>query len=227
MHSTSDFTHGSYDAAAASELMGDRGFVTAASSCLATLGTLVLASPREHEFAAARSALAGVDIAADWPFGTPDARAHAAALLQEGAADGEEALFAEYGRLFRGPAALPAPPWGSVYMDSDRVLYGWTWVELREWLRSHGIAGTYQENDPEDHLGRLLILAGDVARCEPQLFCELLADHIMPWAPHCLELLEAGTTAPTYRGVFVLTRATLQDIAGLLGIVPAARRLYR
>ena len=227
MHSMIDFTHGSYDAKAADELIGDKGFVGAVSSCLAILGTLFLESPRAERFAAAKTALAGVNITVDWPFGAPDELERAALLLAQGADDQEEALFTEYGRLFRGPAALPAPPWGSVYMDSDKVLYGWTWVELRKWMRAHGIAGVYAENDPEDHVGRMLLLASDVVRREPQLLCELLADHVMPWAPHCLELLERNAAAPTYQGIFVLTRATLQDLAGLLGIVPAKRRLYR
>ncbi|MBQ3106804.1 MAG: molecular chaperone TorD family protein, partial [Eggerthellaceae bacterium] len=141
-----------------------------------------------------------------------------------------EGLTAAYTRLFRGPAKLPAPPWGSVYMDRDQVLYGWTWVELRNWMRAHGIQGTYDENDPEDHFARMLLLCSFLANEKPGLLCEFLADHLLCWSERFLALLqEASATLsyPVYEGLAVLAATTLDDIGELLGIQPAARRMHR
>lgn len=232
------FTHGSYDVDRAGELFSDSGFAEAASAALGLLGTTFVESPRAEEFARAVAALRSMDVAADWPFGDPSEKGRAAALLARGAGEetGED-LVRAHTRLFKGPAALPAPPWGSVYMDRDKVLNGWTWVELRSWMRANGIAGAYAANDPEDNFGRLLALAAELAARggaeggrggrSAALFCELLADHLLPWAPRFLELFVAGAQSATYEGLGVLCAATLGDLRRLLGIQPAPRRIYR
>ena len=112
-------------------------------------------------------------------------------------------------------------------MDRDQVLYGWTWVELRAWLRVHGIQATYAENDPEDNFARMLALAATVAEERPGLLAELLGDHLLCWSDHFLGLLADAPDTSTYRGLALLARATLADIQELLGIQPATRRLYR
>ncbi len=35
--------------------------------------------------------------------------------------------------------ALPAPPWGSVWLDKENVLFGDSTLALREWMRANGI----------------------------------------------------------------------------------------
>lgn len=35
----------------------------------------------------------------------------------------EDDLTAEFSRLFEGVGEMPAPPWGSVYLDKDRVVF--------------------------------------------------------------------------------------------------------
>ena len=46
----------------------------------------------------------------------------------------EDALAAEFSRLFEGVGDMPAPPWGSVYLDKDRVVFGASTVEYRQFL---------------------------------------------------------------------------------------------
>ncbi len=48
----------------------------------------------------------------------------------------------EFRRLFVGPGVKPAPPWGSVYTDRDRVVFGASTLELRAWMRERGVART-------------------------------------------------------------------------------------
>ena len=89
--------------------------------------------------------------------GTAEAR-HALSLMVNGLADGIDAddLVWEYRRLFVGPAPKPAPPWGSVYTDRECVVFGEGTLELRAWMRAHGVRRTTDERTPEDHIGLML-----------------------------------------------------------------------
>ncbi|STV32453.1 twin-argninine leader-binding protein DmsD [Klebsiella pneumoniae] len=78
-----------------------------------------------------------------WPFPV-------AALLASGfAASAEETLPEAWQRLFIGPWALPAPPWGSVWLDKESVLFGDSTLALRQWMRENGIALEADGNEPE------------------------------------------------------------------------------
>lgn len=79
-------------------------------------------------------------------------------------------------RLFIGPWALPAPPWGSVWLDKESVLFGDSTLALREWMRASGIALALERNEPEDHFGTLLLLAAWLCETnQDELFAQLLA----------------------------------------------------
>lgn len=223
-----EFTHGTFDEDAALELISDDGFNQAFVASMRLLGTLFVESPNTEDFKRALEAVRALDLEQDWPFGETEPLAHTATLFEQGAREeDEEELVRAYTRLFRGPNALPTPPWGSVYMDRDQVMYGWTWNELKDWMRKTGVEGTYAENDPEDHIGRLMLMAAAVAVERPECLCELLADHLLCWSDHFLAYFVSRTTFPTYLGVAELTRTTLLDIQGILGIEPATRKFFR
>ncbi len=52
---------------------------------------------------------------------------------------------------------LPAPPWGSVWLDKESVLFGDSTLALRQWMRENGIALEADGNEPEDHFGTVLL----------------------------------------------------------------------
>lgn len=244
-----ELTHGTFDEEALGGLLEDQGARLAVSACLSLIGAAFLERPGGQSAAipAVRRAVAD-----GWPLGDPDRLEPAAALLvgsrdadggqaergqapipaEDGSAptpaEDEQALLDDWMALFRGPRHLRAAPWGSVYMDHDQVLYGWTWEGLRAWMRESGIAGTYRENDPEDNFGRLMSLAGQLAsERRPDLLGQLLADHLLPWAPRFLETVRAQAATDTCRGLAMLAAASLEDVRGLGGVSPAVRRLYR
>ena len=218
------------DADTAREMLRNDDFIEAYATAARLLGACLAFSPKNENAERSLQALREVDIAADWPFGAANAEAgllQAAELIALGACEDGEALATEYQRLFVGPGHLAAPPWGSVYMDHDKVLYGCTWVELREWMRAYDIEAEYNERVPEDQIGRLLVMSADVAQGCRDALPELLGDHILPWAGHYFDLLAAEARLATYQGVALLAKATLSDMQALLGITPANRRLYR
>ena len=157
--------HNSYSRAKADEaldLLGDAGFLEAYAATAKLLGTCFAYSPKEEASMRALAAIRSMDIASDWPFdaeaeegttGETSMRAQAASLIEDGLSEDEASLAQEYQRLFVGPGHLAAAPWGSVYLDRDKVLYGCSWVELRAWMREHGVVVKYDEHVPEDQIG--------------------------------------------------------------------------
>lgn len=91
----------------------------------------------------------------------------------------EETHAQAWQRLFVGPWALPSPPWGSVWLDRESVLFGDSTLALRQWMREKGIQFEMKQNEPEDHFGSLLLMAAWLAENGRQTECEeLLAWHL-------------------------------------------------
>ncbi len=146
-----------------------------------------------------------------------------------GASPAPDALTAEYRRLFVGPAPKAAPPWGSVYTDKDQVVFGASTLALRDWLRRNGIAVNRNDDsdEPEDHIGTMLVLLAWMADEKPQAVEEYLRDHLLPWAPHFLELMEDAAELPFFRSLAALTRLTLSGAQEQLGLEVETPRFYR
>ena len=112
-----------------------------------TLGPFYLQDPVKGDAGPAFAAMAAIDVAqaaVEWPF-VDEAEARCDLdLMRSGLAEGIDAdgLVWEYRRLFIGPAPKPAPPWGSVYTDRECVVFGATTLELRAWMRAHGVRRT-------------------------------------------------------------------------------------
>ena len=137
-----------------------------------TLAPFFLQDPRTGDADAEFAAFAALDAqaaGAEWPFVGEAQAVSCLSMMVEGLASscaaGEGGAFAadddlmwEYRRLFIGPGAKPAPPWGSVYTDRECVVFGATTLELRTWMREHGVARTADEKTPEDHIGLMLAL---------------------------------------------------------------------
>lgn len=189
----------------------------------ASLAPFFLNDPRTGDAADAFAAMAELDAkaaAAEWPF-VEEAEARAAlAAMVDGLAAGadNEALVWEYRRLFVGPGHLPAPPWGSVYTDRECVVFGEATLALRAWMRRVGVARTADERTPEDHIGLMLALLSYLAEERPDLVDEYLRDHLLTWALHYLEALEAAADHPFYQGLAALTRSTLLGLQAARGL---------
>lgn len=200
-----------------------------------TLGPFFSFDPKidESKLAPAAQAICELDVPAAaeaWPFVETAQAAKSLSLMQEGIASGlrAPALADEYRRLFVGPAAKVAPPWGSVYTDKDMVVFGASTLALKSWLRCHGITVAKGESDePEDHIGTMLSLMGWLAQNKPEAFCEFLQAHLLTWAGHFLGIVESESDHPFYCGLASLTRLSLEGIQGSLGLEVETPRFYR
>ena len=168
------------------------------------------------------------EAAAEWPFVSADEALWCLQSMQGGlASDAGDALMWEYRRLFVGPGHKAAPPWGSVYTDHDRVIFGLTTLELRQWMRERGIERQGDTKDPEDHIGLMLELMTWLARNRPADLDEHLRLHLLTWAPHFLTEMEQETTHSFYQGLARLTRLSLEGIRDARGLRVEEPRFYQ
>lgn len=146
------------------------------------------------------------------------------ALIKQGL---HQDLNDQYQRLFIGPNELPAPPWGSVYLDPECVIFGNSLLALRDFLRQHQIEFQSQQDEPEDHIGLMLMLSAYLAENRPHLVVAFLREHFLTWANHCLAQLAKAENAPFYQGMALLTEKTLQQWQADLHIDVPKVRFYR
>ena len=99
------------------------------------LGALFYYAPESAEAAPLVAVLTSDGWETQWPL--PEASL--APLVTAFQAQSEETRAQAWQRLFVGPWALPSPPWGSVWLDRESVLFGDSTLALRQWMREKGI----------------------------------------------------------------------------------------
>ena len=193
--------------------------------CARVLGALFYYAPGSPQAAPLVEALREGGWLSQWPYPEAASRQTAAGFREP---DGEETLEQAWQRLFIGPWALPAPPWGSVWLDRESVLFGDSTLALRQWMRDNAIVFGTTGSEPEDHIGLLLLMAAWLAENDnTQALEQLLAWHLLPWADRFLQVFSENAGHPFYAALGILTRQTLaQWRKGLLTPV-AVKQLYR
>ena len=188
------------------------------------LGALFYYPPQSEPCAPLVAALRHKSWAEQWPL----AQSELVPLTHSFAVPCDEPLDAAWQRLFIGPWALPAPPWGSVWLDKESVLFGDSTLALRQWMRDNNIAFETRQNEPEDHVGVLLLLAAWLAEQGNSRACdELLAWHLLPWCGRFLNAFCDTAHHPFYEALGRLTQLTLAQWQSHLIIPVAQKPLFR
>lgn len=127
-------------------------------------------------------------------------------------ADTLEMLKSDYTRLFVGPGKLPAPPWESVYVTGEDLLFQPSTLEVRDAYRKAGYQATGYPHEADDHLATELGFmealakdsqaayeAGDSEKLQLLLSQQtmFLAQHLNAWLPKFVERLLI-TEAPKF-----------------------------
>ena len=188
------------------------------------LGALFYFSPNDELAVPLVSAFQNGEWREQWPYEVTNTDALAATFAQPTT----ETLPEAWQRLFIGPAALPSPPWGSVWLDRENVLFGDSTLALRQWMRENHIAFDVEQNEPEDHFGTLLMLAAWLVENNQHTACDqLLAWHLLPWANAFLNEFSAKADHPFYVALGQLAQQTLSQWRSQLLIPVADKKLYR
>ncbi|BDR13036.1 hypothetical protein VspSTUT11_10120 [Vibrio sp. STUT-A11] len=112
----------------------------------------------------------------------------------------DEQFERDFSVLFEGMGTMPVPPWGSVYLDKEQVLFGESNTQYRLFLQQHGIALDSGQREPEDQFGLMLLACGYfLEQDNTQAAFELLGEHLMPWGPSYLEQLRDKAPNPFYQ----------------------------
>ncbi|WP_369309763.1 molecular chaperone TorD family protein [Providencia rettgeri] len=174
------------------------------------LGTCYLFSPNDDASHYALSFFKLDDFAAQWPckISTPLSERISASLKIETAT-----LHTQWTDLFIGPNTLPAPPWGSVYLDPEGVLQGCSTMALSEFLKRERLKIQTRYPEPSDHVGLMLFQAAVLAsQVREAALKALLNDHLGNWLPQFSQQLNRTKQSPFYNALTELTLVTVRSL---------------
>lgn len=157
-----------------------------------------------------------------------------AAKSRGGMKDGDfELLKADHLRLLIGVETVEAPPWESVHLSPEHLLFQEETWQVRLWYRRFGLEPANLHKEPDDHVGLELTFVAHLAalaldaldRRDSAAFDELLqaqrrflAEHLLRWVPSWCELLRSKAGTDFYRGIALVTGGAVKELARLLDI---------
>jgi len=178
------------------------------------LGCAFRLPPDHPDMAGVLALFAAPDWAEQWPGVT---EAHLSRLAAQLVPADRHALAQAWQRLFAGPGEQPAPPWGSVYLDPERVLRGCSTVALSHFLQRERLQLHTESPEPPDHLGLMLFQAAVLAaEGREAALCELLESHLLSWLPLFVHPLKQAEHHGFYPALAELTLLTVQGAVAAL-----------
>jgi putative dimethyl sulfoxide reductase chaperone len=109
-----------------------------------------------------------------------------------------------FNRLFVGPQAVLAPPYASVYFESERVLMGESTLDVRDHYAALGLRQPREQSVPDDHLSLeldFLLCLEQALRVRPDVALadirrRFLEEHMNVWMPAFVERILAYRDLP-------------------------------
>lgn len=129
-------------------------------------------------------------------------------------ANSQEELLQEYSALFLGPFSIPAQPFGSVYLEKEKVLMGDSTMEVKKIYAQNGVQ--HDVPGPPDHIAIELefmsLLEGRMAQALTEAKQEELAElsstrahffnkFLASWIPQFGKAMVDNTEMPFYRAL--------------------------
>jgi len=140
----------------------------------------------------------------------------------------------EFTYLFVGPNTLPAPPWESVYLGKEALLFEETTLKVRECYKNFGLSFIHENREAEDHilielefLGYLITDSmenNEAARQKELLIGQItfLEEHFLKWAPQFCEKLAEHCKTKWYQGFALLLEEYINLETIVLGMMKEA-----
>lgn len=164
----------------------------------------------------------------EWPFstaaGTETARGldMLQTLCRQWRPDMLDSLGQEYTQLFIGLERTLAPPYESVYLSRDHIMFERQTLEIREFYRREGLEIPNLHQEPDDHIGYELMFAAFLCSRQPSSYRDtlkqFLINHPLKWADMFCRRVWDNASGDYFRGHALLTRGTLLQLAQWVGI---------
>jgi putative dimethyl sulfoxide reductase chaperone len=135
----------------------------------------------------------------------------------------------DYTRLFIGIDSVLAPPWESVHLSREHLLFQEQTVQVRHWYLRYGLQVIQKDKEPDDHIGLemtfLAHLAGQALVALQEVQSEerfdalltaqrhFLAQHPLCWVSQWSAQVTRNAATDFYRGIGWLTHGLLLAIA--------------
>ena len=120
-------------------------------------------------------------------------------------ADWNEAEYA-FNRLFVGPMAPQAPPFASVYLETEPILMGSSTLQARHIYQMVGLVCPWQGTVPDDHLSleldaclRIRQAAVEQASLDlTEIYAYFLIQHLANWLPLFSSRIQQAQAVPRF-----------------------------
>ena len=134
-------------------------------------------------------------------------------------------IHSEHQRLFIGPDQLAAPPWASVYLGEEKIIFDEHTLKVRSFYRSWGLESVELKRIPDDHIGLELefmsalvgkaidfLDQGQLSEANKALMAQdqFLNEHVLTWVKDYCFLLSRASTHPLYQGLALFTPLFLE-----------------
>ncbi len=148
-----------------------------------------------------------------------------------------DALKSEYNSMFVGPLKIVAPPWESVYVGKEAMLFQESTLRVRQFYRSFGMIPEGYPRVADDSLALELAFMAELASRAVKAFAEgnddalktnvdgstrFLEEHLLVWVPRLLEKLADATSDILYPQMCLILDSFLKQDHAALGEIMAA-----
>lgn len=132
----------------------------------------------------------------------------------------------EYYRLFIGPNKLIAPPYSSVYLGKEQVIFELETLQIRDCYRAWEVEVEKKGKEPDDHIGLELLFMEYLIKKyreffknqQKDLYWQCLMDQsyflnqfILSWSEQFFKLIFEGTDEGYYKGLAFLAEGFLKE----------------
>lgn len=150
-------------------------------------------------------------------------------LYQTIQAEHGDVLNDDFISLFEGREVMHAPPWGSVYLDKEEVIFGDSTLRYRSFLVEQGITLDTGMREPEDQIGLILMAMSQLVENNKDIeeVKTLLREHLFPWCYRYFDLFEQHAESKSYQLLAQIARRWCQSLQQELDITAPKWPLYR
>jgi TorA maturation chaperone TorD len=133
----------------------------------------------------------------------------------------------DYMRLFIGPGRPLAPPWESMFLSDDALLFQVETLEVRSWYRAYGLESKRFHHEPDDHMALELefvsfltdsaaqqLQENDCAAAEALLEARFgfLSEHLLRWCYDWCRAVNENAEDLFYQGMAKLVAGVLKEL---------------